>query len=554
MKEFRTGGVIGERKRIIAFWAILLSAVIVRCIGFGSIPGGVNQDEAMGAVDGWALAQYGTDRYGVRLPVHFSAWQVSQMSVLLSYCMVPFIRLLGFGIVAVRLPALLISCGGVALVYLVGRKLFDDRLALAVMGLTAINPWHFMQSRWALDCNLFPHVFLLAFYLLLSGLERRRYLYLSMVFFGLTFYCYGIAVYSVIPFLAVYGLWCLWKKQLRVREILFCALIFTVVALPEILVMAINLFHWDTIETPLFTLSHFPESTRGNDILFLNFSAAQLGRNIRAMIESSFLQLPDNLFNTLPAFGPLYHISIPFMAVGIVSYTRRLFGEKNAAQQTRLLALWGFLLTGVWVGLITYEVNVNRINIIFYPLILLCGYGLQVTGQYLSGRFRGKFFSGSQGGFFWTAAAAYGVCFALFLGTYFTSFKEEIGTWFNVNFLEAVKEADSMEAYDRLYITGNMDWQYNLSMAEILTQYACRIDALYFQEITDVTNGRELLPYSERYHFIDVNYLREADEEGLYLLHVSELGKLPFHGEVIREMGQYVFVTVRPDAEPEWRK
>ena len=341
MRE-RPGGGIEGRKRVIAFWVILLLAILVRCIGFGSVPEGVNQDEAMAAVDGWALAQYGTDRYGMRLPVHFSAWQVSQMSVLLSYCMIPFIRLLGFGITAVRLPALLFGCGGVALVYLVGRKLFDERLALGVMALAAINPWHFMQSRWALDCNLFPHMFLLAFYLLLLGLEKRRYLYLSMLFFGLTFYCYGIAVYSVTPFLMVYGAWCLWKRQLKAREIVACGLIFVTVALPEILVMAINLFQWESMETPLFTMGRFPESTRGNDILFLNFSFAQLGRNMWAAIRSSFLQLPDHLFNTLPAFGPLYHISIPFMAVGTVCFTRGLFREKEIGRKTRMLALWGF--------------------------------------------------------------------------------------------------------------------------------------------------------------------------------------------------------------------
>ena len=121
MAEMRAGEHMDGRKRKAAFWAIFLFAVIVRCIGFVSIPGGVNQDEAMAAVDGWALAQYGTDRFGVRFPVHFSAWQYGQMSVLLSYCMVPFIKLLGFQTAAVRLPALLISCGGVALVYLVGR-------------------------------------------------------------------------------------------------------------------------------------------------------------------------------------------------------------------------------------------------------------------------------------------------------------------------------------------------------------------------------------------------------------------------------------------------
>lgn len=542
MKEIQVGKFTDDSKRRMAFWSIFLFAVVVRCIGFGSIPGGVNQDEAMAAVDGWALAQYGTDRFGVRLPVHFSAWQYSQMSVLLSYCMIPLIRLFGCNIVAVRMPALLISCSGVALVYLVGKKLFNERFALMAMALTAINPWHFMQSRWALDCNLFPHVFLLAFYLLLLGLEKRRYLYLSMLFFGLTFYCYGIAVYSVIPFLVVYAAWCLWKKQLKVWEILICVLIFGAVALPEILVMAINLFQWDTIETPLFTMSYFPESIRSNDILFLNFSFAQLGRNIRAAVRCCFLQTPDHLYNALPAFGPLYHISIPFMAVGIIGFTRNLFREKEVGKKTRMLALWGFLMTGVWVGALTFEVNVNRINIIFYPLIFMCGYGLRMTGQFFSQRLRRKCFGS---GFRFVAVAAYTICFALFLGAYFTSFREKVTTYFNANFLEAVKQADDMEQYDRLYITGHMDWQYNLSMAEILTQYACGVDALYFQGLTDITGGRELLSYPERYHYVNVNYLTEADEEGLYLLHVSELETIPFKTEVIRELGRYVLVKLR---------
>lgn len=598
MKGMRLGKIAEDKAGRMAFWAILAFAVIVRCMGFGSIPGGVNQDEAMAAVDGWALAQYGTDRFGVRLPVHFSAWQYGQMSVLLSYCMVPFFKLLGFHKVAFRLPALLFSCGGVALVYLVARKLSDRRLALAVMALTAVNPWHFMQSRWALDCNLFPHVFLLAFWLLLLGLEKRRFLYLSMVFFGLTFYCYGIAVYSVIPFLVVYAVWCLWKRQLKIREVLLCILVFGVVALPEILVMAINLFHWDTIETPLFTMSYFPESIRGNDILFLNFTFAQLGRNILAAVKCCFLQMPDQLYNALPAFGPLYHISIPFMAVGIVGFTRNLLQEKEIGKKTRLLALWGFLLMGVWVGATTLEVNVNRINIIFYPLIFMCGYGLRMTGRFTAmhiprrfaigksadtadsdgksvdtadsdgkrsdgksadtadpdGKRSGAKSAGAAGsggkcsgsGFRAVAITAYAVCFALFLGTYFTSFKEQIKGYFNVNFLEAVKEADSMEGYEKLYITGNMDWQQNVSMAEILTQYACGIDALYFQGITDTTGGRELLPYGERYHFIDVNYLKDTDAEGLYLLHVSELERIPFAMETIQEMGQYVIAVAQP--------
>lgn len=517
-----------KKRECLIFWVIFLAAFAVRCIGFVSVPAGINQDEAMAGVDAWALSLYGTDRFGIRLPVHFTAWKYGQMSVLLSYCMVPFIKLFGFSTFSVRLPMLLASCGSVALVYLVGRQLFSSRMALGLMLLAAINPWHFMQSRWSLDCNLFPHVFLLAVWLLLMGLKKKRYLYLSMVFFGLTFYCYGVAAYSVPLFLAVYAGWCLWKKQLQLRDVLLCVFFFLLVALPEILVLAINFFGASTIETPLFTMSYFPESIRSTDILFLNFSFAQLGRNFLAMVKTCIWQTPDYLYNALPAFGPMYHISIPFMLLGIVLFTRDLFVEKNVARQTGMLALWGNLVTGVWVGLITFEVNVNRINIIFFPLIFMCGYGIAAVVKRCG---RAVFLIG----------IAYGTCFVLFLGTYFTSFAEGIKTYFNVNFLEIVEEADAMEECDVLYITGNMDWQYNRSMAEILTHYACKIDAAYYQGKTDVTGGRKLLPYNERYHFIDVENLKDA-EDGIYLVHISELDKIPFEFRVVKESGKYCLV------------
>ena len=517
------------RRISIVFWCILLAAVLVRCIGFVSVPGGVNQDEAMAGMDAWALSKYGTDRYGVFMPVHFTAWRYGQMSVLLSYCMIPFIRLFGFGTFAVRMPMLLASCGSVALVYLVGKQVYSRRFGLLAMAMTAINPWHFMQSRWSLDCNLFPHVFLLAFYFLLLGLEKRKYLYLSMVFFGLTLYCYGVAVYAVIPFLLGYAVWCLRKRQLRLQEILLCGLIFTLVALPELLVMMINFWGLPTVETPFFTLSYFSESIRSNDILFLNFSVNQLIKNLTSLINTVFLSKPGAIYNALPDFGPMYLISIPFMLFGLVYYRKDLAKEKDMMIRARKTALWYFFLMGIGVGLVTYEVNVNRINIIFFPMIYFCCRGIvEASAKMKSLRY--------------VTAAAYVVCFELFLVCYFTDFADQIQVYFNVNFLSAVKTADEMEEYNRLYITDNADWQTNWRMTEILTQYACRIDAAYYQEKTVITGGRELLPYSERYHFVNMETLLTVDPEGLYLVHRSELDLLPFPYEIICVDENYIIL------------
>lgn len=544
------------------FWGILVFAFFIRYIYLSDTPPGVNQDEAMAAVDAWALSQYGTDRYGMQWPVHFQAWGYGQMSVLLSYCMIPFIKIIGFHTIAVRIPMVLASVGGIALMYLIARKYFSVNMALAVMAFAAINPWQFMQSRWSLDCNLFPHVFLLGFYLLLCGFEKRKYLYLSMVFFGLTFYCYGIAVYSVPVFLFVFAMWCLWKKEFCLREILISAGIFLAVTLPEILTMFINMFGLPTIETPLFTIPFFPESVRSRDILFLNFSFEQLKRNVLATINQVFLQKPDALYNALPGFGPMYHISTPFMCLGIVLFTWRFLvagihvsEEKVSRQRTMDLALLGFLCMGIWVGCMTFEVNINRINIIFYPLIFFTVYGIQATIQWLTkcldtvlGHLTKKRISVR-----WMVIAvvivAYGICGIRFFDQYFRSFPAHIHTMFNVDFVTIVKEADEQENYDTLYITSNMGWQNTISMSEILTQYSCQIDALYYQGLTNETGGRILLPYHERYHFVKMKKETSFDKNALYVVHQGDLEHMEAACadgyDIILECGSYLAIDLK---------
>ena len=57
---------------------VLLSAMavglLVRAWAFGSIPPGLNQDEASTAYDAFCLIHYGMDRNGFHLPVMLVSW------------------------------------------------------------------------------------------------------------------------------------------------------------------------------------------------------------------------------------------------------------------------------------------------------------------------------------------------------------------------------------------------------------------------------------------------------------------------------------------------
>lgn len=528
--KFLTKHIKWNDSNSILFLIILGVAVFLRCLYFVKVPGGVNQDEAMAGVDAWALTNYGTDRFGMRFPVHFTAWKYGQMSVLLSYMMVPFMKVLGFTTLAVRLPMLVLSCLSIILVYFIGKKLFDTKFALIVMALTAINPWHFMQARWSLDCNVFPHIFLLAFYFLIHGLEKTKYLYLSMLFFGLTFYCYGIAIYSVPIFLVVFSVFCFYKKQITIKQLVLCIMIFLIIILPELTVMIINMFQLSTIETPFFTMAYFPESIRSNDILLLNFSWKQFYLNCQSLINVVFLQRAGTLYNSLPRFGTLYRISIPIAIIGLTIYVFKMFRQRNTIIFLRMLALLGFLLTGIWVGVMTFEVNVNRINIIFYPLIFFCAYGIKCIIEKL------KYSN-------WILPLTYTVLAVCFFTTYFTDFAEQIKTYFYADYIETVEHADTLDTYDRLYITNNYGWR-NTDVAEILILYSCKIDALYFQETTTITGGRELLPYTQRYHIIERLDTIVEDTNGLYVFHQSDLEEIPFDYQILDSIGNYVIMVV----------
>ena len=237
---------------------LMLLAIVLRLYQFGSIPGGMNQDGAMAAVDAKALSQYGTDRFGTYMPVHFTAWGYGQMSVFLSYCMVPFIKFFGLSPVTARLPVLIFSMAGLGAIYFIIRSVLGIEAALIALFLAIINPWHFVQSRWALDCNMLPHVFVLAFALLVWGIYKIKKLgvYISMAIFGLCMYCYGVALYTVPVFLFVIALYMIKEKVLTIREVLISAGVFLLISGPFILTMAINTFSWNTMRVGLLRKNH----------------------------------------------------------------------------------------------------------------------------------------------------------------------------------------------------------------------------------------------------------------------------------------------------------
>lgn len=514
---------LSKRQEIALVTLLLAVGIFVRGFHFGMSPVGVHQDEAMTAVDALALSQYGTDRYGMRFPVHFTAWVGSQQSVLLAYCMVPFIKFFGFSTVTVRLPMLVVSSIGLFALYFLGKQAGGSRTGLILMLLGVICPWHYMQSRWSFDCNMFPHMFLFGVCFLLAGMRKKRMLYISMVFFALCCYSYGVADYSVPLFLLAAAVYLVWKKWIRVRELILCFCIFTALALPEYLSMLLTALGGETIETPFFTIPSFLESFRGNDILITNFSWEQLRKNIISTVTVVWGSGDKSATNTIVRFGPVYYLTAAFFFIGLAALAVRLFrkeeaGKNNEAKEAderrklayAVLLFWFFM--GIWVGLITKEVTINRINVIFYVVLAIAAVGIEwcLDRHFL---------------LFLPIGAYYAVCALLFAATYFGTWSDVSRIYYYDPYVQALEYAENLEC-ETYYITPDPQGEGVNAVGEILTMYCHEIDALYYQGVSNMQGGRECLPYRERYRFMDVSeeiVTENTGEPVVYLVRADSL-------------------------------
>ena len=478
-----------DYKNLVWFLA-LFGFVVIRFIGLGEIPGGINQDEAMSAVDALALSMYGTDRFGTFLPAHFTAWGYGQMSVLMAYFTVPFIKLLGFNTFVVRLPMLIASVAGATAVYFYSKNMLGERIAFIIFLFTAINPWHFMQSRWALDCNMFPHMFVIGICLLGMIFKNKKYLYFSMIFFALCMYSYGVAFYMVPVFLLVTCFFLLKCKRVTIRQSLTAFLIYFGISFPIYGTMLINFMKWETIKLPFVTMPYFENSIRANDIIFFcENPIRQLQSNASALIKTAFLQTPDLIWNAIDGFGTMYLCSLPFIVLGLIIVARSAFREKEEKKRILSCILLIYWVCCLITGLCINSVNVNRINIIFYSHIIFAGVGI----SFIITKWRKGII---------LIAGVYAIYSALFFNRYFTVWNEEMKDCFYEDFTEAVKYAGE-QGFDYYYITPDTQYSGAVKVTEILTLYTLKVDAKYYQGETNLFMGKDI-SYADRFHYENV--------------------------------------------------
>lgn len=472
------------------FIVIFILFTIILLYKIGVVPKGLHVDEAGMAFDAISLITNGTDRYSNQLPVYLINFGGGQSALYAAITSI-FVGIFGFGTGIIRLPSVIITLVSLIAMYKLIKNKVGKKEALLISFIYAIVPFNIMKTRWALDAYLFAPMLIIAIYCFINAIDKCEYKYfvISGIVFGLTLYTYIIS-YIIIPIiLAILLVYYLLIKEIDFKQILVLGIPIFLLALPLILMVGYNSGIIPKIKLPLVTI---PELWffRGSEISFSNISI-----NLEIIFEVIFIK--DKLgYNAIPAFGTLYYISIPFFIFGLVfaicDFINSIKRKENNIDFVFLIMLVVIFI----VSLCIEDININKINALYIPLIYFVAKGI----WFLCNKFPKTYI---------IVIFIYVLELILFLNTYFGEFANTKLYLFEKNILHAIEFAESLNS-ENVYVENSLNQTY------IYTVLGSETNTKEFSK-TYKRSGYSIVAF-DKYQF----YLEEAhnlyDENWVYVI------------------------------------
>lgn len=213
---------------------ILIFATVLRLFLLDKVPPSLNWDEVSMGYSAYSIMETGRDEWGEFMPMLFRSFGEWKSPVYI-YLIVPFIKIFGLNAWGVRLPAALAGIVTIYLTYLLGRKLYSEKVGLWAAFLLTVSPWHLMLSRPAYEAGVALMLLLLGIYLLLLAIDSKniKYWVLSAISFGLGPHTYNSAK-IIVPLIVIYLIISLRKKWVFKQLLVFGAIL-AMFALPLLL-------------------------------------------------------------------------------------------------------------------------------------------------------------------------------------------------------------------------------------------------------------------------------------------------------------------------------
>lgn len=187
----------------LVFFTILLTGVLLRVYQLGTIPHGLNRDEASIGYTAYLLRHTLRDEHGRFLPLKFESFGDWKQPLYI-YLTIPFISLFGLTEVGVRSLAVILGIVLIPATFFLTKNLISNvdknrafYPALASAVFLTVNPWHFHFSRIAHEGILGVALLTVGAIFLLSPKRTSRKIVLGITLLGFSLFTYHGALVAV---------------------------------------------------------------------------------------------------------------------------------------------------------------------------------------------------------------------------------------------------------------------------------------------------------------------------------------------------------------------
>ena len=416
------------KKIVILLFILVIFTSIYKLM---SIPNGIMVDEAGMYYDARLIARFGYDRYFNRFPVYLVNFGGGQ-GAMYAYLVALLIKIFGNHLILMRIPQVLFRIiSFISAYYLV--KNDDDKLKrLVFLSLFAIIPFFIMESRWGLDCNLLFSFMTISTSLFFNAIikNNNRLLFISGIFWGLTLYTYALS-YIIIPlFLIITFIYLLYIKKINIKKIIIVMIPIIILAIPLVLMILVNNGIINEIKS-FITIPKLP-LYRGSEISILNILPS-------SMIIFYMLSFDEIIYNSIPSFGNVYYVSIPFFIMGLIIIIKNIKYNIKSKKNILDYIMFIWFISVLICMLLIDKPNANRANAIFVPLIYIITIGII------------KFIKNNKY-MFRLIIIIYAISYIMFLGYYFIDFNKEFSSLptfvpYYIESLDYVKNIEKENVY-----------------------------------------------------------------------------------------------------------
>lgn len=335
------------KKIWILFVIILFITVIYK---FGELPDYLSIDEAAGMYDAMNLANYGVGRYLDSYPIYIPNFGGGQ-SALWCYLAVICVKLFGSNIIACRLPFLLMYAVAIIASYLLVSKSQNKKTALLFTFLIMTCPWNIVNARQALDCNLYAGMLMLNLFLMNRAKKNYQYI-IAGISVGITLYTYCLSWITMPIFLAVWAIYMLYIKKIKIKQLILFAIPIAILATPLIYFLLLNYGFFDQTQFGVITV---PKLT--------------LFRSSEIRISNIWKKGLMSLQTIFTEKNTIYPLCIPLFIIGYVLSVKETIGsiKKKEYNVTSLIVI---AFTTILIGLLIASVPTpNKANMLYIPIL-----------------------------------------------------------------------------------------------------------------------------------------------------------------------------------------